>query len=105
MLKFVPRRRFLRQTVGATAALGVLDFTRPFPAATGANEKVQVGIIGCNGRGMDHIAGFLSVPEAEIAYVCDVDSRSVEKGLAQVAKKQERKAQGARDLRRMLEDP
>lgn len=105
MLKFVSRRRFLQQTVGATAALSVLDFTRPFSAATGVNEKVQVGIIGCNGRGMDHIAGFLSVPDAEIAYVCDVDSRAVEKGLAQVAKKQERKAKGARDLRRMLEDP
>jgi predicted dehydrogenase len=82
-----------------------LEFTCSLPAVTGANEKVRVGIIGCNGRGMDHIAGFLAVPQAEIAYVCDVDSRAVEKGLAQVTKKQERKAQGTRDLRRMLEDP
>src|SRR6516225_5894725 len=93
MLNCVSRRRFLRQTMGATAALGSLQFTCPTSAATGANEKVQVGIIGCNGRGMDHIAGFLAVPQAEIAYVCDVESRAVEKGLAQVAKKQERKAQ------------
>lgn len=74
-------------------------------AGPGPNEKVLVGIIGCNGRGMAHIAGYLVNPNAEIAYVCDVDKRAVEKGVAAVARKQERKPQGVTDLRRMLEDP
>jgi len=60
--------------------------------------------MGCNGRGMAHIAEHLSVPNVEIAYVCDVDSRAVEKGVAAVAKKQQRKPQGVKDLRRMLDD-
>jgi predicted dehydrogenase len=53
---------------------------------------------------MDHIAGYLSLPNAEIACICDVDSRAVEKGIAAVAKKQDRKPKGVKDLRRVLDD-
>src|SRR5262249_20567431 len=65
---------------------------------------VVVAIIGCNGRGMDHLNGYLSVPNVEIAYICDVDSRAVDKGVAAVARKQEKKPQGVKDFRRILED-
>src|SRR6185436_5752394 len=51
-----------------------------------------------------HIAEHLAVPNVEIAYVCDVDRRAVEKGVAAVAKKQPRPPQGVKDFRRMLED-
>ena len=54
---------------------------------------------------MDHIAGYLSVPNTEIAYICDVDRRAVEKGIAAVNKKQQAKPRGAADLRRVLENP
>ena len=54
---------------------------------------------------MAHIAGYLALPNAEIGYICDVDSRAVEKGIAAVAKKQQRKPQGVKDLRRMLDNP
>ena len=65
----------------------------------------MIAIIGCNNRGMDHIAAYLALPNAEIGYVCDVDSRAVAKGVAAVAKKQQRKPEGMRDFRRMLENP
>ncbi|HSU54137.1 MAG TPA: Gfo/Idh/MocA family oxidoreductase [Candidatus Dormibacteraeota bacterium] len=98
------RRTFLKQSSLLTA--GITLGARPTArAGVGPNEKVQVAIIGCNGRGMDHIAGYLQVPNAQIAYVCDVDSRAVDKGLAAVAKKQQKPAKGARDLRKVLEDP
>ncbi|PWU13962.1 MAG: dehydrogenase, partial [Verrucomicrobia bacterium] len=70
----------------------------------GPNEKVLVAIIGCNGRGMDHIAGYTALPKAEIAYVCDVDSRAVKKGVEAVARRQARVPQGARDMREVLKD-
>src|SRR4051794_33753586 len=97
------RRTFLKQTscIGVALTLAPARYVH----AKGPNEKVQVGIIGCNGRGMDHIKGYLSLPNAEIAYICDVDTRAVEKGIAAVAKKQERKPKGVKDLRKMLEDP
>jgi predicted dehydrogenase len=100
------RREFLKHTSIATAAVATLGAAPAIRAdSSSPNEKVQVAVIGCNNRGMNHIDGYLALPNAEIAYVCDVDSRVVEKGIAAVAKKQARKPKGATDLRKVLEDP
>jgi predicted dehydrogenase len=97
------RRTFLRNTSRFTAALAALAHLPCIRAAQSPHSNVVLGIIGCNGRGMDHIAAFSAVPGVEIGYVCDVDSRAVDKGIAAVAKKQARKPEGVRDLRRLLE--
>jgi predicted dehydrogenase len=101
----ITRRDFLRRTSVLTTGLAVIGSAIPLRGAASPNEKVRIGIIGCNGRGMNHISGYLALPNAEIAYICDVDSRAVEKGIAAVAKKQATKPQGVNDLRRMLDDP
>src|SRR6266704_4661582 len=98
------RRDFLRQTSLVTAGLSTLGGAGWLRAAGSPNEKVVVAIIGCNGRGMDHIAGYLSLPNTEIGYICDVDSRAVEKGIAAVAKKQEKKPKSVKDFRTILDD-
>src|SRR5438876_5295646 len=99
------RRKFLRQTSLLTASLATLGPAIRLRAAKSPNDRVLLAIIGCNGRGMDHIAGYLSLPNAEIGYICDVDRRAVEKGVAAVARKQSRKPEGAIDFRRVLEKP
>jgi predicted dehydrogenase len=104
MQRSMTRRNFLKQSSVAAAGLAAFGKGR-LRAAPGPNEKVLVGIIGCNNRGMNHIASYLELPDVEIAYICDVDSRVVEKGVAAVAKKQARKPQGVTDLRRLLDDP
>jgi predicted dehydrogenase len=98
----INRRDFLKRTSVFAAGLAASGVA-PLRGANGPNEKVIVGIIGCNGRGMNHIAGYLALPNAEIGYICDVDRRAVEKGIAAVAKKQARKPQGFADLRHLLE--
>lgn len=99
------RRDFLKQSSLLAAGVAALS-TAPFLRAQASpNDKVRVGIIGCTNRGMDHIAGYLAVPNVEIAYVCDVDTRAMDKGVAAVAKKQATKPKGVQDLRRMLDDP
>jgi predicted dehydrogenase len=104
MQNAIPRRHFLKQTSLLTAGLATLGSAASLRAAKGPNEKVVVGIIGCNGRGKAHIAGHLAQPNVEIAYICDVDRRAVTEGIALVGKKQQRKPQGVTDLRRILED-
>ncbi len=100
------RRDFLKQTSLLSTGIATLAAAPSIRAANASpNEKVLIAIIGCNGRGMNHIDGYLKLPNAEIVYICDVDSRVVEKGIAAVAKKQQRKPQGATDLRKILEDP
>src|SRR5207253_3903413 len=97
------RRNFLKNTSITVAGISTLGTTSRVHAAKGPNEKVLIGIIGCNGRGMAHIAGYLAETNAEIAYICDVDSRAIERGIAAVAKKQPRKPKGIKDMRQMLE--
>src|SRR5688572_24686347 len=104
MKNSMARRDFLKQTSALTAGFATLGAAAAFRAGASPNDKVVLGIMGCNGRGLAHIAEHLAVPNVEIAYVCDVDSRAVEKGIAAVTKKQTRKPQGVNDFRRMLED-
>ncbi len=76
------RRTFLKRT--GALSLGAASLGR-FPALAAAespNQKIVIAVMGTNGRGMDHIAGFLAQPNTEVGYVCDVDSRAVEKGIA-----------------------
>ncbi len=74
-------------------------------AAESPGERIILGVMGANGRGMDHIGTYLSLTNTEIAYVCDVDRRAIDKGVAAVLKKQEKKPQGVNDFRRILDDP
>jgi predicted dehydrogenase len=101
----ITRRNFLKQSSAAATGLAVLGGARTVRAAKGPNDKVLVAVIGCHNRGMDHLSGYLAVPNVEIAYVCDVDSHVLDKGLAAVAKKQARKPKGVKDFRRILDDP
>lgn len=100
----IHRRDFLKNTSLLTAGMAVAGTSLAQPAR-GPNERVRVGVIGCNGRGMNHISSYLALPNVEIVYICDVDARAMAKGLAEVTKTQTTKAKGICDLRRMLDDP
>ena len=62
------RRRFFETT--AVAAGGF--------RALGANDRVNIAVVGARGRGRDHIVSFSTVPGARIAAVCDTDQAQVE---------------------------
>ncbi len=99
----LPSRRDFLKTTSITAA-GVALAAPAVLRAASPNSKVRIGIIGCNGRGMGHITGYAGVKNAEIAYICDVDSRAIQKGIAGVTKRGGAAPKGEGDLRRMLED-
>ena len=103
MNQCLPRRYFIKQT-SAAAGIAALGGFNLLAAQGGASKRLVVGIMGCNGRGMAHINAFLDVPNVEIGYICDVDRRAVEKGIAAAVKKQVRTPRGTDDLRRMLDD-
>src|SRR5579863_1284245 len=103
MNQSISRRNFLKQTALLTAGMATLPGVSVLRAA-GANDRVRVAVIGCNGRGMNHIAAWLRVPNVEIACICDVDSRARAKGIDAVAKKQATSPRGEEDLRRLLDD-
>jgi predicted dehydrogenase len=98
------RRQFIKQTGLAGVGLAALGKLGSLRGAESPNKKIRVGIMGVNGRGMSHVASYLSLPNCEVAYICDVDSRALDKAVAAVVKKQVTKPKGVTDFRRMLED-
>ena len=97
------RRSFLKTVAagtGAVLSVPAASYARIF----GANERVSVAAIGTNSRGEAVAGSFAKHANAEITFVCDVDTRVIEKTSAAMAKIQERTPQGMLDFRRVLDD-
>ena len=70
------RRRFLL----TTTAIGATTLSSRTDSVLGANDRIQVGIIGVGGKGMDHLNWFkrnLQAENVRVAAVCDVYNRRV----------------------------
>jgi predicted dehydrogenase len=69
------RRRFLKQTLTASAGLYIVPrhvLGRGFIAPS---DKLNIASIGVGGKGQDDINHFFKSGKANIAYLCDVDDR------------------------------
>lgn len=97
----IQRRNFMK---AASAGFFVSTLANAAPARAAANDKFVVGVMGVNGRGGALARGFASLPDAEVAYVCDVDQRAIDKVVASVEGKQERKPAGVVDFHKVLDD-
>ncbi len=100
----ITRRTFLERSATLGAALAAAPVLSRLTAAELPSNRVRVAVMGLS-RGMSHVAGYLALPGVDIAYVCDVDSRRLAKGLAVVQKHQKAPCQGITDFRRILDDP
>src|SRR5689334_2281096 len=97
------RRQFLVGSAGAAAALSFTDLA-PLPGRTpprGPRDEVRIAVIGLNGRGRDHVAGFSHLPDVKVVALCDVDARVLERELGRAAGTGS-KPDGHRDLREVL---
>ncbi|HZN11693.1 MAG TPA: Gfo/Idh/MocA family oxidoreductase [Blastocatellia bacterium] len=88
------RRRFLKGMAGA----GVMS-AAAYRNVRGANERVQVGVIGVGLIGKRHLIDFLAQPDVEVAAVSEVYAPRLAEGLALAGGR----AAGFKDFRRMLE--
>jgi predicted dehydrogenase len=109
MHDFINRRDFLKRTGTASLGLGLASYlgsaarSKAQGRVIGANDKIVVAVIGTNGRGLAHIHA-LKLPNVEVAYICDVDDKSITKGLKAAEKAQEPTPKTAKDFRKILED-
>ncbi len=95
------RRRFVKQSLAGAAVLAA-----PYIAkAKSPNEKIEIAVIGCRGRGSNHISAWIDNPHTVITYIVDVDEKVGEKRTAQVAQKQGFKPKFVRDMREAFADP
>jgi predicted dehydrogenase len=101
------RRRFFEDSLLAAAALAVGPAAAAWAAPAkkaGPNDRLSVAILGVNGRGRDHIDGFLDQKETVITCVCDPDEAIGRAEAEKIAKKQGSAVKFERDLRKVFED-
>ena len=96
------RRKFLR-TVSATG-LGIAGAPRLPSWLRSPAETVVVAVMGLNNRGSVLGRAFARAANATVAYVCDVDSQVLSKGVTAVAGGQTKPPKGLRDFRKALDD-
>ncbi|HWQ54029.1 MAG TPA: Gfo/Idh/MocA family oxidoreductase [Bryobacteraceae bacterium] len=89
------RRRFFQTAAVSLGAAG---------SVLGANDRVQVAIIGLGGRGRDHIAEYSKRTDCRIAAVCDVNQAAQERAAALVEKLTGSKPRVFSDARKLLAD-
>ena len=86
------RRTFL----GAALAGAAVATT----ARAAANDKLVVGVMGTGGRGTHLAKSFASLPNTEVAYVCDADEKRAGAAGDEVAKGGKSKPKVVADFRR-----
>ena len=87
------RRSFL----AAAAAISV-------GRAVGANDQVNIVVIGVGGRGNDHITEYAKQPDCQIAGVCDVNQASLERAVARVKTLTGHEPKAYDDMRKVFDD-
>src|SRR5690606_4569644 len=102
------RRDFIKKaTIGAAAFSVGGAFTgvgaRSYAIIVGANDRIRVGMMGVNARGLALANNYASQPNCEIAYICDVDSRAADKCAGEVEGKQGQRPALEGDIRKLLE--
>jgi predicted dehydrogenase len=102
---FIMQRRRFIQNVAVTGTsflvgtgLSASAFYKGSP-----NKKVVLGIMGVNGRGSFLAQKLATIPNAEIGYICDVDSIVMAKCIADIEKITGKKPIGITDIRQLLE--
>lgn len=103
------RRDFLKKAVAGTVGLTVGKSFISARAASykkiiGANDRVNLAVIGCNSRGASLAGTFANQPGTDIRYICDVDTHPLEKTINKVNSTNGQIPKGIKDFRAALDD-
>jgi len=93
------RRSFLKSSLAAAGIAALAPYSR----VRGANDDIRVAVVGFNGMGKSHINAYRSIPGVRLVALCDVDTRVLDWGKQDGAKRNE-KVDTYIDYRKLLED-
>ena len=93
MSQSTSRRFFLGAATAAAAA-----------RVWGANDRVNVAIVGLGGRGTNHLNIYSRLPEARVVGLCDIDQAARERAQATLLKNTGEKAKEFEDMRQAFAD-
>ena len=104
------RRQFLEDSMFAAAAAVAAGSTTSIfaadekPQSASPNEKLGVAVVGCGGRGGDHLKTFSTRSDTEVLYIVEVDENIGQKRAEGVAKNQARPPKVVADMREAFDD-
>ncbi|MBS1232004.1 MAG: putative NADH-dependent dihydrogenase [Bacteroidetes bacterium] len=80
------RRGFLKSTVITAAGLGLAPSISGRIIGFPPSDRINIGLIGCNGQGFSNLRAFLEHPQVECLALCDVDESVLNRRAADVEK-------------------
>ena len=99
------RRIFLKSSGTAAAGITLVSSLSSTVASCAASNKVNVGLVGCNGMGFSDLKTFLENPEVECIALCDIDESVLNRRAADVKKIRGKKpANLYKDWRKLIEN-
>lgn len=72
--------------------------------ALSPSRRIALAVAGVNGRGLELISQFTSLPQVVVKYVIDVDRKPIPKAVKRVQARQQETVRTETDFRRVLED-
>ncbi len=99
------RRKFIEMSTKSGVALGTMPTIFPNSRWKGANDRVNVAVIGIRGMGQSHIQGYQGLENVEVAALCDIDENLfAERVKKHFTDKNLREPKLYNDMRKLFED-
>jgi len=100
----VNRREFLDALAVGAAGLAIRANAKSYGQILGSNKRLNFAVIGLNSRGYAHLSALQANKQsASIAYVCDVDSKTMDKFAATTKEAMGSAPATEKDFRKILE--
>jgi predicted dehydrogenase len=99
------RRDFLKNTAITAAGIGLAPSISRSIISSPASDRINVGLIGCNGMGFSDLTQFLANPQVDCLALCDIDDKVLSSRAAGVEKIRGKKpANLYKDWRKLIEN-
>lgn len=101
------RRDFIKKSVMGAAgiAIGGMGFSaKSYASIVGANDRINIAVIGFNGRGRAHIDAWTGMDGVKIKTLCDVHTEILSSGVKSVKEKAGYEPGTEWDMRKVFED-
>lgn len=103
----VTRRNFIRRSASVVAAglvmPSIFEESSISARPVGANDQINVALIGCKSMGWANLSDFLIHPEVNCVALCDIDKNILETRAAEVEKAKNRGPKLYGDYRKLLD--
>lgn len=100
----ISRRSFIKYSGGAVAAATMAAPLILPDSAKGANDRINVAVLGVHGRGKGHIKGYMNLENVQVRTLCDPDKKVLKKRQKQFKETYDKKVKLEQDLRKVYED-